>query len=89
MKKIRIVHGTLMYPLEVGSRALIFEEEYRFHTVLLRHWRDSLLNFVDRIDHKHSSFGFIIPNECRNVHAFVLPALIYHFITGVSTQVTS
>ena len=26
MKNIRIVHGTLMYPLEVGSRALIFEE---------------------------------------------------------------
>ena len=25
MKNIRIVHGTLMYPLEVGSRALIFE----------------------------------------------------------------
>ena len=23
MKNIRIVHGTLMYPLEVGSRALI------------------------------------------------------------------
>ena len=26
MKNIRIVHGTLMYPLEVGSRALIFED---------------------------------------------------------------
>ena len=26
MKNIRIVHGTLMHSLEVGSRALIFEE---------------------------------------------------------------
>ena len=32
MKKIRIVHGTLMYPLEVGSRALIFEEGRYLHT---------------------------------------------------------
>ena len=32
MKNIRIVHGTLMYPLEVGSRALIFEEGRYFHT---------------------------------------------------------
>lgn len=29
---IRIVHGTLMYPLEVGSRALIFEEGRYLHT---------------------------------------------------------
>ena len=32
MKNIRIVHGTLMYPLEVGSRALIFEEGRYLHT---------------------------------------------------------
>ena len=32
MKNIRIVHGTLLYPLEVGSRALIFEEGRR-HTM--------------------------------------------------------
>ena len=39
MKKIRIVHGTLMYPLEVGSRALIFEEGRYFHpsTVIAIH----------------------------------------------------
>ena len=35
MKKIRIVHGTLMYPLEVGSRALIFEEGRYFHTSMV------------------------------------------------------
>ena len=40
MKNIRIVHGTLMYPLEVGSRALIFEEgRYLYGD---RHsWRDA------------------------------------------------
>lgn len=27
MKNIRIVHGTLMYPLEVGSRALILKRD--------------------------------------------------------------
>ena len=32
MKNIRIVHGTLMHPLEVGSRALIFEEGRYLHT---------------------------------------------------------
>lgn len=32
MKNIRIVHGILMYPLEVGSRALIFEEGRYLHT---------------------------------------------------------
>ena len=32
MKNIRIVHGTLLYPLEVGSRALIFEEGRYLHT---------------------------------------------------------
>lgn len=32
MKNIRIVHGTLMYPLEVGSRALIFQEGQYIHT---------------------------------------------------------
>ena len=32
MKNIRIVHGTLMYPLEVGSRAFIFEEGRYLHT---------------------------------------------------------
>ena len=32
MKNIRIVHGTLMYPLEVGSRALIFEAGRYLHT---------------------------------------------------------
>ena len=38
MKNIRIVHGNLMYPLEVGnrhrhiSRALIFEEGRYLHT---------------------------------------------------------
>ena len=32
MKNIRIVHGTLMYPLEVGSRALIFVEGRYLHT---------------------------------------------------------
>ena len=32
MKNIRIVHGTLMYPLEVSSRALIFEEGRYLHT---------------------------------------------------------
>ena len=32
MKNIRIVHGTLMYPLEVGSRALIYEEGRYLHT---------------------------------------------------------
>lgn len=32
MKNIRIVHGILMYPLEVGSRALIFEDGRHFHT---------------------------------------------------------
>ena len=39
MKNIRIVHGTLMYPLEVGSRALIFEEGRYFHisTVIAIH----------------------------------------------------
>ena len=32
MKNIRIVHGTLMHPLEVGNRALIFEEGRYLHT---------------------------------------------------------
>ena len=32
MKNIRIVHGTLLYPLEVGSRALIFEAGRYLHT---------------------------------------------------------
>ena len=32
MKNIRIVHGTLMYPLEVGSRAPVFEEGRYLHT---------------------------------------------------------
>lgn len=31
MKNIRIVHGALMYPLEVGSRALIYEEGRYLH----------------------------------------------------------
>lgn len=42
MKNIRIVHGTLMYPLEVGSRALIFEEGRYLHLYGDRHsWRDA------------------------------------------------
>lgn len=43
MKNIRIVHGTLMYPLEVGSRALIFEEgRVSPHLYGDRHsWRDA------------------------------------------------
>ena len=32
MKNIRIVHRILMHPLEVGSRALIFEEGRYLHT---------------------------------------------------------
>ena len=32
MKNIRIVHGTLIYPLEFGSLSLIFEDGRYLHT---------------------------------------------------------
>ena len=54
MKNIRIVHGTLMYPLEGGSRALIFEEGRYFHTstVIAIHGVTPLLSrFEPRISH--------------------------------------
>lgn len=32
MKETRMIHGTLMYPLEVGTRALIFYSGRYIHT---------------------------------------------------------
>lgn len=57
MKNIRIVHGTLLYPLEVGSRALIFEEGRYLHTskqfprkgvICPLHWRRQRAARADR-----------------------------------------